>query len=222
MKVKSDLWYERTPERKLNDIILPDSIRLQIKQLIKEQHQSAKLHEYNLRASSMVIISGETGNGKTLLAEAIAYELMYPIIKIRYDKLIGCNAGETFSRFCKVLDYAKTEYFVMFIDAFEIFGKNLEYRSAFLSIIDEVPDSVIIIAENSHGCQIPKDVSRRFNLSLYLPEPTQEQKIEYIASIGRRCGVDFSSVPMEILDGNSFAEIERRCLEIVKEMVLSI
>lgn len=220
MKANSNLWYEITPEIKLDDVVLPESMRLQITQLIKEQHQSNRLHEYNLRASSMVLISGETGNGKTRLAEAIAYELMYPMIKIRYDKLIGGNSCEAFGRFCEVVDYAKTGRFVLFVDAFEIFGKNLELKAALTSVLDDLPDHVVLVAENSYGGRMPAATLRRFHLHLYLPEPTKEQKIEYIASIGRRCGVDFGDVH-SLLGGWSFAETERMCIDAIRAMRLS-
>lgn len=221
MQNQSNLWYESTPEIKLDDLVLHDSIRKQIQSLRNEHHSNQMLHEYSLRARNMVLITGLSGNGKTLLAEAIAHELIYPIIRVRYENLMGSNAGETLRRFSDVLNYAKTGRFVLFLDAFETLGKKGSDPAALLSLLDEVPDHVVIVAATGHPERLDRAAWRRFQVKVHLPAPTQAQKIEYIASIGRRCGVDFGNVPPKQFDGLSFAETEQLCLDVVRRKILS-
>ena len=89
-----DLIYERTPERSLDSLVLPDKIRTQIKEIVEEQHRAELLHAHNLRARNRVLLAGPPGNGKTTLAEVLAYELMYPLFVVRYETLVGSYLGE--------------------------------------------------------------------------------------------------------------------------------
>ncbi len=111
-----DLIYEITPERSLDGLVLPDKIREQIKEVVEEQHRAELLHAHNLRARNRVLLAGPPGNGKTTLAEVLAYELMYPLLVVRYETLVGSYLGETSSRLKHMLDYAKTQRCVLFFD----------------------------------------------------------------------------------------------------------
>lgn len=109
-----DLFYEITPERNLSSLVLLEKIRHQVQELIEEQHRAELLHAHNLRARNRILLAGPPGNGKTTLAEALAFELMYPLIVIRYETLVGSYLGETSRRLKNVLDYARTQRSVAF------------------------------------------------------------------------------------------------------------
>jgi len=68
------------------------------------------------------VLSFQPGNGKTTLAEAFASELMYPLIVVRYENVIGSYLGETASRLQKVFETAGTRKCVVFLDEFETLG----------------------------------------------------------------------------------------------------
>jgi AAA+ superfamily predicted ATPase len=63
-------------------------------------------------------------NGKTFLAEALANELMLPLIIARYEAIIGTYLGETVVRLKRLFDYAHTRHCVLFFDEFDTFGKE--------------------------------------------------------------------------------------------------
>ena len=103
---------------------------------------------------------GSPGNGKTSLAEAIATELMVPFIVIRYETLIGSYLGETANRLKQIIDYAKTQRCVLFLDEFETVGKERgdthetgeikRVVSSLLLQFDDLPDYVVVIAASNH------------------------------------------------------------------------
>lgn len=233
--MNKDLFYEITPERNLDSLVLPAKIKAQVQELIEEQHRSELLHSHNLRARSRILLAGPPGNGKTTLAEALAFELMYPLIVIRYETLVGSYLGETSSRLKSVLDYARTQRCVLFFDEFETLGKERgdthetgeikRVVSSLLLQLDDMPDYVVVIAASNHPELLDKAVWRRFQLRIELPTPTREQLTQYITSIGQRCSINFGYAPETLakhLLGLNFAEAEEFCLGVVRRAVLDM
>jgi SpoVK/Ycf46/Vps4 family AAA+-type ATPase len=229
------LLYEVTPERSLDSLVLPQGIRSQIQELVEEQHRAELLHAHNLRARNRVLVAGPPGNGKTTLAEALSFELMYPLIIIRYETLVGSFLGETSSRLKSVIDYARTQRCVLFFDEFETLGKERgdthetgeikRVVSSLLMQLDDLPDYVVVVAASNHPELLDKAVWRRFQLRIELPTPTRDQLAQFIASIGQRSGVNFGFEPETLarhLLGLNFAEAEEFCLGVVRRAVLDM
>ena len=228
-----DLIYEITPERALVSLILPDKIREQIKEVVEEQHRGELLHAHNLRARNRVLLAGPPGNGKTTLAEVLAFELMYPLLVVRYETLVGSYLGETSSRLKHLMDYAKTQRCVLFFDEFETLGKERgdthetgeikRVVSSLLLQIDDLPDYVVVVAASNHPELLDRAVWRRFQLRIELPMPTRQQLTRHIESIGQRCQTNFGYEPETLakhMRGLNFAEVEEFCLSVVRRAVL--
>ena len=100
--VANDLFFESTPQRSLEEMMLPELVLNGCRELIEEQHRQEILRSNNLEPRIRVLQAGEPGNGKTTLAEALAHALMVPFIVARYDGLIASYLGETGSRLKKL------------------------------------------------------------------------------------------------------------------------
>jgi len=228
-----DLIFEVDPQRTLNSLVLADKVRGQLQELVEEQHRAELLHAHNLSPRHRVLVAGPPGNGKTTLAEALATELMVPLIVVRYETLIGSYLGETSMRLKKLLDYAKTQRCVLFFDEFETLGKERgdthetgeikRVVSSLLLQIDELPDYVVVVAASNHPELLDRAVWRRFQLRLELSTPSRAQLTHFIESIAERTQIGFGLAPETLakhLLGLNFAEVEEFCLSVVRRAVL--
>jgi AAA+ superfamily predicted ATPase len=228
-----DLIHEIDPQRPLDSLVLAEKIRFQVKELVEEQHRAELLHAHNLAPRHRVLLAGPPGNGKTTLAEALAHELMVPLIVVRYETLIGSYLGETSSRLKSLLDYAKTQRCVLFFDEFETLGKERgdthetgeikRVVSSLLLQVDDLPDYVVVVAASNHPELLDRAVWRRFQLRLELPMPSRAQLTQFIQDTAKRCQVNFGFAAETIskrLLGSNFSEVEEFCLGVIRRAVL--
>ena len=96
------LFTEKAPKKRLDHLILPDSVRSVCQDLITEQNRADLLRSYGIEPRNKLLLIGPPCNGKTSLAEAIAESLMVPLLTVRYESIIGSYLGETASRLSKL------------------------------------------------------------------------------------------------------------------------
>ncbi len=228
-----DLVYEVIPEKRFSDLVLNQDILNICQELVEEHHRADLLSSYGLEPRHRILFVGPPGNGKTTLAEAIASELMYPLIVIRYENIIGSYLGETASRLQKVFEVARSRKCVIFLDEFETLGKERgdtretgeikRVVSSLLLQIDRLPSHTVVITASNHPELLDRAVWRRFQVRVQLPPPTKEQRIQFIKNFEERCGFSFKMAYNTLTDklaGISFSEIEEFCLDVLRRCIL--
>lgn len=231
--MQKELFHEIQPERSLASLILPPGIAEQVRELVQEQHRAELLHAYNLKPRQTVLLAGPPGNGKTTLAEALAFELMAPLLVVRYETLIGSYLGETSTRLKNLMDYARTQRCVLFFDEFDTLGKERgdthetgeikRVVSSLLLQLDDLPDHVVVVAASNHPELLDRAVWRRFQLRMALPAPTRVQLATFIDSVALRCKVNLGYAGETLakhLSGSNYAEAEEFCLSVIRKAVL--
>jgi len=167
-----DLVFEINPQKRFDDLIINEQTLKICQELIEEQNRADLLRSYGLEPRSRILLAGPPGNGKTSLAEALAAHLMYPLLVIRYENLIGRYLGETASRLQKVFSYVKTRNCVLFFDEFDTIGKERgdtketgeikRVVSSLLLQMDSLPSYVVVITASNHPELLDRAVWRRF------------------------------------------------------------
>lgn len=228
------LYYELQPQQTLDNLVLPTNVTQICREIIEEQNRADILRSYNLEPRNRLLLSGPPGNGKTSLAEAIASELLLPLIVVRYEGVIGSYLGETAQRLRRLFDFVRTRHCVLFFDEFDAIGKERgdihetgeikRVVSSLLLQIDDLPTHVVVIAATNHSELLDKAVWRRFQARINLPKPSKRQIAEWFIqrqhSFPEPLGID-PTVIAEKLQGLSFAEVQDFCTDILRRYALS-
>lgn len=232
---EQNLFIEKIPTRKLEQLLLPKSVVESCRDLIEEQSRSDLLRSHGLEPRNKILLVGPPGNGKTSLAEAIAEALMLPLLTVKYESIVGAYLGETATRLGKLFDYAKTRQCVLFFDEFETLGKERgdthetgeikRVVSSLLLQIDALPSYVIVIAATNHDALLDRAAWRRFQLRLSLPKPSRRDLEMWFKQFENRIGFDFGLEPSTLAKrflGRSYAEAEEFALSVYRRYVLKI
>jgi len=229
-----DLIFEINPQKRFEDLILNEETLKLCEELVAEQHRVDLLRSFGLEPRSKILLAGPPGNGKTSLAEALAAHLMYPILIVRYENIIGRYLGETASRLQKIFNYVKTRNCVLFFDEFDTIGKERgdtketgeikRVVSSLLLQMDSLPSYVVVITASNHPELLDRAVWRRFQLRIELKPPKINQIECFIKLFIKKTGFNFNYSLKSLsqkLSGYSFSEVEEFCTDVVRQAVLT-
>lgn len=173
---------EVTPEQ----VVLNTSAKSKIENLFREWEDFDRLSKHNLFPANKILFYGLPGTGKTLLANAIAQHLDFPLVLVRLDELISSFLGETGKNIRDIFEIASTESVVLFLDEIDTIAK---FRSdekelgelkrvvtVLLQHIDFFPDRSIIIGATNHDEILDKAIWRRFPLKIKFDLPDLESR----------------------------------------------
>lgn len=169
------------PRRSLTDLVLPEFVRSACAELIEEQQRVELLRSYGLEPRHRLLLTGPPGNGKTSLAEALAEALLVPLLRVRYEAVVGSFLGETAAQLSRVFAFARTRRAVLFFDEFDAIAKERgdEHEtgeikrvvSSLLMQVDDLPSHVVVVAASNHAELLDRAAGRRFEIHLDLPQP---------------------------------------------------
>ncbi|WP_423905977.1 AAA family ATPase [Candidatus Spongiihabitans sp.] len=229
----STLVHDIVPEKTLGDVYLSKANKIILHELIEENHRRELLQTYGISPRSRLMFVGPPGNGKTTLAEALAYELMLPLVVVRYEGLIGSFLGETASRMNKIFEYARQRHCVLFFDEFDVIGKERGDRhetgeikrvvSSLLLQVDALPSRTIIVVASNHAHLLDKAAWRRFQVRIELSPPKKTEVATYIVDYQRKTKLNFGLAPATIatkLKPSSYAELEEFCRDVLRSAIL--
>jgi AAA+ superfamily predicted ATPase len=226
---------EVRPRRSLASLVLPAVVREACSELVEEHHRADLLRSHGLEPRHRVLLSGPPGNGKTTLAEALAFELSAPLYVVRYESIIGSYLGETAVRLAKLFAQVRTERCVLFFDEFDVVGKERgdvhetgeikRVVSSLLLQVDQLPSHVVVVAATNHSELLDRAAWRRFQVRVSLPAPTEKQRAEWLKQFEERTGLSLKHSHTNLaktLGALSFAELELFALDVQRRYILAL
>ena len=175
-----------SPEISFSDVVLPESQRNIILQVIEEQKNAEKLLKNKMEPVNRLLLCGPPGCGKTITAYAIGHELGLPIAYVRLDGLVSSYLGQTSTNLRKVFDAVKNQRIILFLDEFDAIAKKRDDSNelgelkrvvtTLLQNFDNMPGNVMLIAATNHEHLLDPAIWRRFNVTVTLELPNSDQR----------------------------------------------
>ena len=222
-----------TPRRTLADLVLSPHVRTACAELIEEQQRVELLRSYGIEPRHRILLAGPPGNGKTSLAEAVAEALLIPLLRVRYEAVIGSFLGETAAQLSRVFAFARTRRAVLFFDEFDAIAKERgdEHEtgeikrvvSSLLMQVDDLPSHVVVVAASNHPELLDRAAGRRFEMHLELPAPDIAARTEWFARFLETLDEPPRRSPAglaKVTTGASFSSLEDLTLDIRRRHLL--
>lgn len=224
----------RAARRDLGDIVLADTNRAALDEMILEHGRAELLSSHGLRPTSRLLLCGPPGCGKTTAAEVLACELQLDLAVVRFDSVVSSFLGETSANLRAVFDFLERERVVALFDEFDAIGKTRADEeehgelkrvvSALLQMIDGYRGRSVIVAASNHEQLLDLAIWRRFDEVLLFEPPTLAQLGPLLAtklrSVRHDLPVDDSKF-LKQLAGFTHADVERVVIRAIKNMVLA-
>lgn len=175
---------------KLDDVALPTPTLKAIKQVLIEQKSLEELIARGVQPSNRILLCGPPGCGKTMTANAIAGELNLPIAYVKLDALVSSYLGQTGTNIRKIFEFIKDKRLILFLDEFDAIAKKRDDAqelgelkrvvTTLLQNLDMMNSNVLLLAATNHHHLLDSAVWRRFNKSILLEKPEDDERMKII------------------------------------------
>ncbi|MFE2193421.1 AAA family ATPase [Streptomyces olivaceus] len=219
------------PQVSMDDLVLGPQTATALREILNEQRHVSRLAAYGLSPRRKLLLTGPSGTGKTRTAEALAYALGIPLVRVRLSAVVSSYLGQTARHLERILEYSESGRWVVSFDEIDMFageredsdhGEMRRVSTVLLQQLEEYKADNLVIATTNHAAAIDAAMWRRFDEVLTYRNPTQAQ----IASL---LEIKLRKFPYKInkeqtsraLSGMSHAEIESVCLDVMRKSVLA-
>ncbi|MFF4769231.1 ATP-binding protein [Streptomyces sp. NPDC001255] len=181
------------PDVGWDDLVLPPDPLSHLRELaLRCRYREQVLGDWRLSAGGgrgrgvLALFAGESGTGKTLSAEVIAYELGLDLYVVQLSSVVDKYVGETEKNLERIFAEAdRTDAVLLFDEADAVFGKRSEVKSshdkyanmesAYLLQRLEAFDGIAVLTTNLRA-NIDDAFTRRLDLIVDFPFPDEEQR----------------------------------------------
>jgi SpoVK/Ycf46/Vps4 family AAA+-type ATPase len=222
-----------TPDTKLDELVVSDSIKEKINRILEEYQNRHKLASYGLQNRRKILIEGPPGTGKTFTASVIASRLHLPLYTVQTDKIMTKYMGETSVKLRQLFDTIRENPGVYLFDEFDALGSDRsldneigEMRrvlNSFLQFIEEDNSESIIIAATNNSQLLDQALFRRFDDVLHYTLPSEDEIyklfVQRLAVFQR--GFKPTKTLIRHVKTLSQAELVRICDDAIKDSILN-
>ncbi len=156
---------------------MPDNLDKKVNAFVSYLGKKDELNALNIPINPTLLLFGPPGTGKSKLAANIAARVGLPLVTARADALISSYLGSTSKNIRSLMEYAKSEPCVLFLDEFDSIAKARDDKNeigelkrvvvSLLQNIDTLKDTIVIAATN-HAHLLDPAIGRRFHYKMEL------------------------------------------------------
>ena len=184
VEAQLNLVEARDPVVPANYPVLPAAIDIELHRFVELQRRASDLVRNNVEPPSTLLLYGAPGCGKTMAAEAIAFDLRLPLLTVRLESVMASYLGSSAKYLRRLFDGAEMRPSVLFLDEFDAVGKMRDdpqeigeikrLVSSLLQNLDRTKGRLLIIAATNHPQLLDKALWRRFDVILQFPFPDSQ------------------------------------------------
>lgn len=219
------------PTRALERQALSQDTGKGLSEVLDEQMRSGALHAHGLSPAGKLLFVGPPGTGKSTSAEALAFELGYPLARVRLASIVSSLLGETARNLEAVFNAIGKEAWVVVFDEFDAIGSERDRLqehgelkrvvTSFLQLLENYEGPSLVIAATNHPTMLDEAIWRRFDQVIAFDLPDRPTVEALFRRLLRRMDIEFTiSDVSSALAGRSQADIELVCLAAMKHSIL--
>lgn len=196
---------------------------------------SNRLSELGISYLPALMIYGESGSGKTMLARYIAHIAKIPFIYVRFSGLVSSYLGSTQANIAKVFDYVRSAPCVLCFDEVDAVGMARGQKNdvgemnriviALMQEMDRLPNNVIMIGTTNRYDRLDPALVRRFPIKFEsLPMSREDINIlaeKFFRDVGiategwldEWCGANFG-------DKEPASAVAEKCIRLVIDKIV--
>ena len=196
---------------------------------------SGKLADLGISYYPALMLHGQSGCGKTMLARYIAHRANLPFVYVKFSNLVNSHLGETQSNVAKVFDYVRTEPCVLCFDEIDAIGMKRGQQDdvgemnrvviALMQELDQLPNKVIIVGTTNRFDKLDPALIRRFPIQYELKPLTSAEAGNLAIMFFAFAGVEMT-VADQLQLSKSFAgsapssTVIKECTEIIVQRII--
>lgn len=217
----------------LESVVLSPEANTMVEELVAEWECRAALEDHDLLPRCTLLLSGPSGNGKTMLANAIAHALSLPLGVIDYGSLIDSYRGVTGKSISKTMEFAQATPCVLFFDeADSLLGKRgdgtrgceVEDRRSVNQVLmglDAIAGKSLVVFATNLPDALDPALHRRMDATIHMTPPSDGQRRAFVLKIASRWPfLDGSALYHATETAESFAGCEAIVLSAAREAVI--
>jgi MoxR-like ATPase len=203
-------------------LVLSDDVMAELNEMLRERRHADELRRAGAGLTRTLLLSGPPGVGKTMTAHWLARSLQLPLLSLDLSSVVSSYLGTSGRNIKSVLDYAKSGPCVLLLDEFDAIAKRRDDYSdigelkrivnVILVELDRWPDTSLLIAATNHPQLLDIAVERRFDRSLVLSLPGDEERRAILDNLATGFeGVDIDALVLasELTSGTTSSDLTR-------------